>query len=175
MPHMLTIALYFVVPALLAVASSRRVRAWLRGTGSIRQTASNAGVGVVFLLVQLGLRAALLAFYAAVAHLIPWKLPESAPWAWVLGFVVLDGRAVTLQHTAGFGEFKAAVQAHEQRLAESFLQPLDALGQRRLGDVQGFGRARKIQLARERHERFDLYRRQPRPHGAGLSTYSRQS
>ncbi len=90
MRFMLTVALYFLVPALLAVASSRRLRAWLRGTGSLRQTASNAGVGVMFVLVQLGLRGVLLAFYAGVAHLVPWKLPADAAWAWVLAFVLLD-------------------------------------------------------------------------------------
>ena len=86
----LSVALYLVVPGLLALLASRRVRAWLRGQGSIRQTLSNASVGVMFVLIQLGLRATLLGAYAAVAHLVPWKLPVASPWSWALAFGLLD-------------------------------------------------------------------------------------
>lgn len=83
-------AVYLAVPFLLAVLASPALRAWLRGTGSIRQTLSNAGVGLLFLGSQGVVRGASLAAYAAVAHAIPWKLPDGAPWAWALGFVCID-------------------------------------------------------------------------------------
>lgn len=78
-----------LVPVLVVALASEDVRRWLRGTGSIRQTLSNAGVGLFFLVVQLGLRGVLLAVYAGIATLVPWSLPD-APASWVLAFVLLD-------------------------------------------------------------------------------------
>ena len=49
MPHAYVVAAYLLVPVVLALLASRDVRAFLRGTGSIRQTLSNAGVGLLFL------------------------------------------------------------------------------------------------------------------------------
>ena len=83
---------YLVAFALLgaiALGVSPPFRAWLRGTGSIRQTLSNAGVGLVFLASQLLLRGVVLALFAWVAGVVPWKLPDS-PWSFVLAFVLLD-------------------------------------------------------------------------------------
>lgn len=88
--HWAVVAAFVIVPLLAVLLASREVRAWLRGKGSIKQTLSNAGVGVVFLLVQLLLRGLLVAAYAGVAALVPYKLPEHAPWSWVLAFVLLD-------------------------------------------------------------------------------------
>jgi alkylglycerol monooxygenase len=79
-----------VLPVLTMVVVSADARAWLRGTGSIRQTLSNAGVGAVFLVTQLALRGALLGAFAFVASLVPWKLPASAIGSAVLAFVLLD-------------------------------------------------------------------------------------
>ncbi|MCS6899706.1 MAG: sterol desaturase family protein [Myxococcales bacterium] len=79
-----------LVPLLAALLASREVRAWLRGTGSIRQTLSNAGVGVTFLLSQALLRGTLLGAYAALAAFVPWKLPNRAWWSWLLAFLLLD-------------------------------------------------------------------------------------
>ena len=90
MPHAYVVAAYFIVPALLALLASRDVRVFLRGTGSIRQTLSNAGVGVLFLASQLLMRGALMAAYAGVAAVVPWKLPEHAPASYVAAFVLLD-------------------------------------------------------------------------------------
>jgi sterol desaturase/sphingolipid hydroxylase (fatty acid hydroxylase superfamily) len=89
-PHAVVVALYLLVPLLGALLASRDVRVWLRGTGSIRQTLSNAGVGLLFLASQLLLRGTLIAAYAGVAAIVPFKLPERAPWSWALGFVLLD-------------------------------------------------------------------------------------
>jgi sterol desaturase/sphingolipid hydroxylase (fatty acid hydroxylase superfamily) len=80
---------FVVVPLAAALLASREVRAWLRGTGSIRQTLSNAGVGLLFLAAQLGLRGALFGAFAGLAALVPWELPPE-PWAYVLAFVLLD-------------------------------------------------------------------------------------
>lgn len=81
--------LYLLVPVVAVLLASREVRAWLRGTGSIRQTLSNAGVGLLFLGSQVLLRGVLIAAFAGVAALVPYKLPD-APWAWVAAFVLLD-------------------------------------------------------------------------------------
>jgi alkylglycerol monooxygenase len=89
MPHYALAIACIAVPIAAALLASREVRAWLRGTGSIRQTFSNAGVGLVFLVTQLALRGALLGAYAGVAALVPWKLPDE-PWAYVLAFALLD-------------------------------------------------------------------------------------
>jgi alkylglycerol monooxygenase len=92
----LAIAASLLLPLLIAVLSSARVRSWLRGTGSLRQTASNTGVGVLFLLTQIALRGTLIAAYAAVSTLVPWKLPDH-PASYVLAFVLLDA-VYYLQH-----------------------------------------------------------------------------
>ncbi len=84
------IALAMTVPFLLALLLSRRVRRALRGTGSLRQTASNAGVGLLFLASQALLRGALVAAFAGVAALVPWKLPPHHPATYALAFVLLD-------------------------------------------------------------------------------------
>lgn len=85
----IVVALAIVVPVLVALLVSDDVRKWVRGKGSIRQTLSNAGVGVVFLLTQLALRGALLSLFHGVTLLVPWKLSESV-WAYGLTFVLLD-------------------------------------------------------------------------------------
>lgn len=90
MPHVYIVVAYFAVPALLALLASHDVRVFLRGTGSIRQTISNAAVGLLFLGSQLLLRTTLLAVFAAAASVVPWKLPEHAPWSYALAFVLLD-------------------------------------------------------------------------------------
>jgi sterol desaturase/sphingolipid hydroxylase (fatty acid hydroxylase superfamily) len=87
--HIIVYLAALLVPALLALLASADVRSWLRGTGSIRQTLSNAGVGVLFLLSQLLLRGVSIAAFAAAARLFPWKLPDSA-WAYAAAFVALD-------------------------------------------------------------------------------------
>ena len=84
------VALYVFVPLLAVLLASRDVRAWLRGTGSIRQTLSNAGVGLLFLGSQVLLRGTLIAAFAGVAALVPYKLPAHAVWSWVAAFVLLD-------------------------------------------------------------------------------------
>jgi alkylglycerol monooxygenase len=61
----------------------------IRGKGSVKQTLSNAGVGVFFLVVQVLLRGPLIAAYAGVAALVPWSLPDR-PATWVLAFLLLD-------------------------------------------------------------------------------------
>lgn len=78
-----------VVPAAVALLVSPAARAWLRGTGSVRQTLSNASVGLVFLASQMALRGALVGVFAGAAGLVPWKLPEGPPSA-LLAFVLLD-------------------------------------------------------------------------------------
>lgn len=90
MPHWALFAACVIVPVVAVLLASRDVRAWLRGTGSIRQTLSNAGVGILFLLVQVALRGTLIAAFAGVAALVPYKLPAGAWWAWPLAFVLLD-------------------------------------------------------------------------------------
>jgi alkylglycerol monooxygenase len=93
MPYSVVIAVFVAVPALTALTAllaSPGVRAWLRGTGSVRQTLSNAGVGLVFLAIELVLRGTLVAAFAALAALVPYKLPAAAPWAWALTFVAID-------------------------------------------------------------------------------------
>ncbi|HEU4406013.1 MAG TPA: sterol desaturase family protein [Polyangiaceae bacterium] len=89
MPHYALALACVAVPIAAALLASREVRAWLRGTGSVRQTLSNAGVGLLFLAAQLALRGALLGAYAGAAALVPWKLPN-APWAFALAFFLLD-------------------------------------------------------------------------------------
>jgi sterol desaturase/sphingolipid hydroxylase (fatty acid hydroxylase superfamily) len=88
-PHAALVVACVLVPLLAGLLSSREVRAWLRGTGSIRQTLSNAGVGLLFLLVQLALRGALIAAFAGVAALVPWKLPDHAA-SYVAALFLLD-------------------------------------------------------------------------------------
>jgi sterol desaturase/sphingolipid hydroxylase (fatty acid hydroxylase superfamily) len=89
-PHLALVAACILVPLLAALLASREVRAFLRGKGSIRQTLSNAGVGLVFLGSELLLRGSLIAAFAGVASLVPYKLPPHAPWSFVLAFVLLD-------------------------------------------------------------------------------------
>jgi alkylglycerol monooxygenase len=74
---------------LLAALHSHEVRRWLRGTGSIRQTFANAGVGLVFAASQLMFRGFLLSAFATVAHLVPWKLPHTW-WGYLAAFVLVD-------------------------------------------------------------------------------------
>lgn len=78
------------VPTVVAVLASPKARAWLRGTGSVRQTLSNVQVGLVFVVVQIVGRGALLGAYAAIASLVPYELPTHSWWASVLAFVLLD-------------------------------------------------------------------------------------
>lgn len=78
-----------VAPVVALALGSHEVRAWVRGRGSIRQTVSNASVGLLFLLGQLLLRGTLLAIYAGVAAPVPWKWP-SQPLFYVLAFLLLD-------------------------------------------------------------------------------------
>ena len=85
-----------LLPFVAVLLASRDARDWLRGTGSIKQTLSNAGVGVLFLLSQLFLRGVLLSAFALVASLVPWKLP-STPWSFALAFLLLDA-IYYLQH-----------------------------------------------------------------------------
>jgi sterol desaturase/sphingolipid hydroxylase (fatty acid hydroxylase superfamily) len=89
-PHVALVAACLLVPLLAALLSSREVRAWLRGTGSIWQTLSNAGVGVLFLITQLLLRGTLLAAFAGLAALVPWKLPDHAWWSYAVALLLLD-------------------------------------------------------------------------------------
>lgn len=92
MTHATTIALVLcasLVPVAVAFGASKELRAWARGTGSVRQTWSNASVGVVFLASQVLLRGTLIALFAAVARLIPWKLSED-PADYLVAFVLLD-------------------------------------------------------------------------------------
>ena len=84
------IVLLVLVPIVATIALSQEVRTWLRGTGSIRQTLSNAGVGVLFLVTQLALRGAVVGAFAGVAALVPWKLSEHVWWSWPFAFVLLD-------------------------------------------------------------------------------------
>lgn len=90
MPHAAIVTLYILVPVVAVLLASRDVRAWLRGTGSIRQTLSNAGVGLLFLAGQLLLRGTLIGVFAAVAALVPYKLPAHAPGSFVAAFLMLD-------------------------------------------------------------------------------------
>lgn len=89
MPHPVLFAIAVLVPLLLIALSSDEVRKSIRGTGSIRQTFSNAGVGLLFLASQVLLRGTLVAAFAAVASVVPWKLPHTW-WAMALAFVLLD-------------------------------------------------------------------------------------
>lgn len=79
----------FALLGVVALGVSPSFRRWLRGTGSIRQTLSNASVGAVFLASQLLLRGVVLALFASAASVVPWKLPE-APWSFLIAFVLLD-------------------------------------------------------------------------------------
>jgi alkylglycerol monooxygenase len=90
LPHLGLLAFCVLAPVAIVLLASTEFRTRLRGTGSIRQTLSNAGVGVVFLTVQLLLRGALIAAYAGVASLVPYRLPSGAWWAPPLAFVLLD-------------------------------------------------------------------------------------
>jgi sterol desaturase/sphingolipid hydroxylase (fatty acid hydroxylase superfamily) len=78
-----------VVPVAAALLASPELRAWLRGKGSVEQTFSNAGTGLVFLVTQLGLRGALLAVFARVSYVVPWKIPDR-PLGYLAAFVLLD-------------------------------------------------------------------------------------
>ena len=90
MPHLAIVALALLVLVVLTIVASPALRAWLRGTGSIRQTLSNAGVGILFLGSQLLLRGTQIAVFAGVAALVPYKLPPTAPRSFVVAFVLLD-------------------------------------------------------------------------------------
>ncbi len=83
------IVAFVALPILATLLASREGRAWLRGSGSLLQTLSNAGVGGLFLATQFALRGALIAAYAGVAALVPWKLPPG-PASYVVAFVLLD-------------------------------------------------------------------------------------
>lgn len=84
------VALAMTVPFVVAVVASPALRRSLRGRGSVRQTLSNAGVGLVFLLSQALLRGALVGVFAGVAALVPWKLPAGKPATYALAFLLLD-------------------------------------------------------------------------------------
>jgi len=86
----LIFAIAIAAPVFAALLFSGEFRRWLRGTGSIRQTFSNAGVGIVFLLSQIALRGALLSGFHAATMVVPWKLPEDKAWAYGLTFLLLD-------------------------------------------------------------------------------------
>ena len=90
MPLLPYVALAIAVPAATLLIVSSDARAWVRGKGSVRQTMSNAGVGLVFLATQLLLRGTLIAAYAFVAGLVPWKLPDDSVVAGLVAFVALD-------------------------------------------------------------------------------------
>jgi hypothetical protein len=69
-------------------------------------------------------------------------------------------RLAVAQHAAArLGELHAARLAHEHGHAELGLEVADALGQRRLGDVQLLGGAREVARPRGREERIELQRR----------------
>jgi alkylglycerol monooxygenase len=79
-----------LLPTALALLTSPEVRGFLRGTGSVRQTLSNAGVGALFLVSQVALRGVLFAFYGAVAAAVPWKLPTQNLLVWPLAFLAIE-------------------------------------------------------------------------------------
>jgi hypothetical protein len=81
-------------------------------------------------------------------------------------FLMLDACRVALQDAARFGELEAAAKAQEQDLPQRLLEVLDALGQRRLRDVQALGRAREVELAGQHHEGLDLSGRQTTRHAS---------
>lgn len=94
MPKPATVALVVLaaaLPIVVALVLSKDLRRWLRGTGSVRQTFSNAAVGLVFLASQVLLRGALIGVYAFVAGALPvaWRMPDH-PATYVLAFVALD-------------------------------------------------------------------------------------
>jgi alkylglycerol monooxygenase len=89
-PPLWLIAVCVLVPVLVALLTSPELRAFVRGTGSIRQTLSNAGVGVLFLLAQVFFRGALVAVFAGVAAIVPWKIPQQALLGHLLAFLLLD-------------------------------------------------------------------------------------
>jgi sterol desaturase/sphingolipid hydroxylase (fatty acid hydroxylase superfamily) len=87
----LSLALSVLVTGLvLVVWLSPELRRWLRGTGSIRQTLSNASVGALFLLSQLFFRGVIIAVFTAVSVHVPWKLPHAHPITFVIAFLLLD-------------------------------------------------------------------------------------
>lgn len=93
-PH-LALVLHVLLPFLfagagLALALSRRFRRYVRGTGSLQQTASNTSVGLLFLLSQTVLRGVMLGVYSAVSSAVPWRWEARAWWGYLLAFVLLD-------------------------------------------------------------------------------------
>ena len=84
------IGLCLLLPTALGLLGSEEVRRALRGAGSVRQTLSNASVGAVFLLAQVALRGVLLGAYAALAALVPWKLPTAHVLSWLAAFLALE-------------------------------------------------------------------------------------
>lgn len=113
-----------LVPLAVLFVISPQARRWLRGSGSVRQTLSNASVGVVFLGSQLLLRGVLVGLFAWVAELVPYKLPD-APWAFVLAFVLLDAVYYVqhrLEHAVPILWAIHAVhhQSHDYNLSVSF-------------------------------------------------------
>ncbi len=86
-----------VTGAFLAVWLSPELRRWLRGTGSVRQTLSNASVGLLFLLSQLFFRGLIIGVFTAASSLVPWKLPHAHPVTFVIAFLMLDA-VYYLQH-----------------------------------------------------------------------------
>ena len=63
------------------------------------------------------------------------------------------------QHLSRGRQPHLAVPAPHQRPADRFLQPLDLLGQRRLGDMESIRRPAEMQLLRQRDERAQLRHR----------------
>ena len=94
-PHVGWVALFAVVPMLALLLASRDVRAFLRGTGSLRQTFSNAGVGALFLLTQLALRGVLI-FGVLGAQEVAEAGPLSANIAPFVELAASVGRQPTL-------------------------------------------------------------------------------
>lgn len=90
MPRLGLVAFCLLASTAVVLFASADFRARLRGTGSIRQTLSNAGVGALFLAVQLLLRGTLIAAYASVASVVPYKLPSGALWVLPLALLLLD-------------------------------------------------------------------------------------
>ena len=63
------------------------------------------------------------------------------------------------QHLSRRRQLHLPVAAQHQRATDRVLQPLDLLGQRRLGDVESIGRPAEMQLLRQRDERAQLRHR----------------
>ena len=63
-----------------------------------------------------------------------------------------DGVGMVERDPPGFGQMQLSTAAFEQRMAQPFLQLADLHRQRRLGEVQAFGRAGEIAVVGDRPE-----------------------